>query len=490
MLGGTMLATLLAALDQTIVATALPRIVGDLHGFDQLSWVVTAYLVAGTVTAPIYGRLSDIFGRRRLFAVSISIFVVASALCGIAQDMTQLVVFRALQGLGAGGLLPLAQAAIADLFSPRERGRYQAYISIVWATAAIAGPLVGGTLTDAVSWRWIFFMNIPLGALALAVVMRTIPSRYEGQRREPIDYLGGVLLASALTCVLLAAAWGGNTYAWDSAEVVGAAAAGVALLVAFVLTELRVRDPLLPLSLFRGRTFSVSSAAGLLIGAILFTITIYVPVFVQGVFGDSATQSGVILLPLLLSWVLASIVSGQIVSRTGRYRLLPIAGSALVLLGVLVLTRLGPDSPRAVAAVAMGLTGLGMGSMFQVFMVATQTAVRENQMGVSTATLLFFRSMGGSLAVAGMGAVLAARITTELESHLRAAAARIDPNQLLQGRARVPTELADGAHAALAGSLHTVFLVAVPLAALLLGLALVLPEHALRAHPVAVAEAT
>src|SRR5690242_17991861 len=286
--GAIMLATLLSALDQTIVATALPKIVGDLQGFSDLSWVVTAYLLTSTVTVPLYGKLSDLYGRRRLFVVAISVFIAGSALCGMAQSMGELIAFRALQGLGAGGLLPLSQAAIADMFSPRERGRYQGYVGAMWATAAVAGPLLGGTLTDAASWRWIFLINLPLGAIALAVVVRTmrLPSV---ARRHRIDFAGAAVLSGAITAILLACVWGGTSYPWGSPQVLGVAAAGLLLLAVFVVLERRVSEPLLPLGLLRDRTFAVSSGASLVIGAVLFGVTIYAPVYVQGVIGGSAT---------------------------------------------------------------------------------------------------------------------------------------------------------------------------------------------------------
>lgn len=439
-----MLATLLSALDQTIVATALPEIADDLGGFNQLSWVVTAYLLTATVTIPLYGKLSDLYGRRRLFVVSISIFLTGSALCGLAQSMGQLIAFRGLQGLGAGGLVPLSQAAIADLFSPRERGRYQGYIGAVWATAAIAGPLLGGTLTDSASWRWIFLINLPLGAFALIVVVRTMKIAH-APREHSIDYTGALLLTAGVTAVLLASAWGGTSYAWNSAPVVIAAALGVAALAAFGALERRVREPLLPLALFRNRTFAVATTAALLIGGVLFGVTIYVPVFVQRVLGSSATASGVVLIPLSLGWVCASVASGQVISRTGRYKAFPIVGSLLVLAGCVLLALLGEDSSRAVVTLDLTVIGLGMGSMFQTFVIATQNRIARSEMGVATAAIQFFRSMGGSLAVAGLGALLTARLAGGLPE-----------------------------------ATHAVFVAIVPLAALIVVCALLLPEHELR----------
>jgi EmrB/QacA subfamily drug resistance transporter len=459
-----MLATLLAALDQTIVATALPRIVADLQGFNSLSWVVTAYLLTSTVTVPLYGKLSDLYGRRRLFVVAISIFLLGSALCGTAQTMGELIAFRALQGLGAGGLIPLAQAAIADLFSPRERGRYQGYIGAMWATAAVAGPLLGGTLTDAASWRWIFFINLPLGALALVVVVRTMKIAHH-KRQHSIDYGGALALSCGVTGILLACAWGGTTYPWGSTEVIAAGVAGVLGVAAFGWLERRVVEPLLPLGLFRMRTFAVSSLAALGIGAVLFGITIYVPVYMQGVLRVSATSSGVVLIPLSFGWVVASFISGQLISKTGRYRVYPLLGSTLVLAGCLLLTQLGVGSSSVVASADLVVIGVGMGTMFQTFVIATQNRVETSELGVATAAIQFCRSMGGSLAVAGLGALLTAQIGRG-----------IDVNRLTSGGAHVGA----AARASLADATHAVFVAIVPLAAAVLVLSILLPEEPLR----------
>jgi EmrB/QacA subfamily drug resistance transporter len=474
-----MLATLLAALDQTVVATALPQIVTDLHGFRDLSWVVSAFLVAATVTVPLYGKLSDLYGRRRMFVVSISIFLLGSLLCGVAQSMGQLIAFRALQGVGAGGLLPLAQAAIADLFSPRERGRYQGYIGSMWATAAVAGPLLGGTLTDAASWRWIFFINLPLGAVALVVVLRTMRAPAE-VRPHRVDWLGAVVLSVAIACLLLACTWGGTTYAWDSAHVLGTGLGGLVLAGVFIAIERRVAEPLLPLALFRDRIFAVSTAGGLMIGAILFAVSIYVPVFSQGVQRVSATSSGVILTPFSLGWVAAATATGQLISRTGRYRPFPIVGSVFILTGLTLLAFLRVGSPPAAVAAILVVTGFGMGMTFQPYIIATQNAVEVANLGIATATVQFFRSMGGSLAVAALGTLLSNRLATDLREQLGAGAARVDTDRLLGGGASVPAGLSGGVQQALADALHDVFLAAVPLGVVALLLALALREMPLR----------
>jgi EmrB/QacA subfamily drug resistance transporter len=474
-----MLATLLAALDQTIVATALPKIAGDLHGFQHISWVVTAYLVTSTVTVPLYGKLSDIYGRRPMFVVAIVTFLGGSALCGAAGSMNQLVIFRAIQGLGAGGLIPLSQTAIADLFSPRERGRYQGFVGAMWALAAVAGPLAGGSLTDQISWRWIFYINLPLGLIALVVVVRTMRVRTE-RREHRIDYTGAAVLSAAVTSLLLASVWGGTSYPWGSAEVIGTASAGIVLACVFVWLQLRAPEPLLPLGLFGDRVFTVSALAGLVIGAILFGLTIYVPVFVQAVLGASATSSGITLIPFAGGWVVASFIAGQVMARTGRYRIYPIGGSVLVLLGVFLLSRIGVHTSKLAIGGCLAIVGVGMGVSFQTYVVATQNAVAVQQLGVATAALQFFRTMGGTLGVAGLGALLNNRLGTELVSHLGAAGHRVDQQRLLQGGLHVPHGLVTGTRAALSSSLDSVMLVLVPLAAIGVVLALLLTERPLR----------
>ena len=472
---GIMLATLLAALDQTIVATALPRIASDLRGFHQLSWVVSAYLVTSTITIPLYGKLSDLFGRRRLFVFAISVFVAGSLLCAAASSLAELVVFRAVQGIGAGGLLPLAQAAIGDLFPPRERGRYQGFVGSMWATAAICGPLLGGVLTDHASWRWIFLINLPLGGLALAAVLRTMPRQFV-HRDHVIDWGGAALLSICATALLLACLWAG-TDGWGSARVIGALLTTLVTLAAFVHVERGAPDPLLPLALFRSPVPRVTAAGAAIVGALVLGLTIYTPVFVQGALGRSATSAGTILIPLSLGWVGSSFVSGQLITRTGRYRRFPILGGVLVLIGSVALVTLGSGSSSLAVAGMLLVTGTGMGLTWPVYVVAIQNAVEPSSLGTATASLLFFRTMAGSVAVAALGALLNSRLSAELESRLHAAAHAVDTNRIIH--------VASGGGAtqdALAAALHTVFVALVPLAALLLVLVLSLKELPLRAR--------
>jgi len=479
---GAMLGLLLAALDQTIVATALPRIVADLHGLNHLSWVVTAYLLTSTVTVPLYGKLSDLYGRKRLFLLSIVLFLVGSALCGAAQSMTQLIVFRGIQGLGAGGLIPLTFAVIADLFSPRERGRYQGLTGAVWGVAAVAGPLLGGVFTDQVSWRWIFYVNLPVGGLALIVVARKMQIPFQ-RREHRIDYLGAARLGAGAVAWLLATVWGGQSYPWGSAMIVVLLLAGLVLIGCFLWVETRAAEPILPLKLFSNSIFTHANWSSLALGAVLFGAIIYIPLYVQGVAGKSATNSGVLLMPLTLSWVGASVISGVLISRTGRYRLYPIVGSFVLTLGVWLLTRLDVGSTSWDTTLAMLVIGLAMGLMVQTFLLATQNAVPPHEIGAASSSVLFFRSFGGAFGTAALGSILSAQLKAALPRQLGSASSRVDPQRLLQAASAargLPPELVHGVRVALAESLHTVFLVCLPIAACTIIAALLLKELPLR----------
>jgi EmrB/QacA subfamily drug resistance transporter len=402
---GLMVTLLLAALDQTIVATALPKVVSDLGGITQYSWVFTAYMLGSTVTVPLYGKLGDVHGRKPLFIVAIVIFLVGSALCGIAQNMWELVVFRAVQGIGAGGLVPLTLAMVGMIIPPRDRGRYQGLIGSVFAAASIIGPLVGGFIVDNTSWRWIFFVNLPVGIVALVVIVVTMPRRRYKQEHS-IDWLGAALLAAGTTALLLGLVWGGRDYPWGSGEVVGALAAAAALLVAFAFVELRVREPILPFDLLRNRTVSASVACMALVGAAMFGTISFVPLFVQGVIGTSATSSGVVLTPLMLGAVTTSFVSGQIVSRTGRYRPNTLIGPLLLGAAELLLWRMDVNTTNREAARNMVIAGIGLGMMMQIFVLSIQNSVPQRAMGTATALTQFSRSIGATLGVTLMGVLV------------------------------------------------------------------------------------
>jgi EmrB/QacA subfamily drug resistance transporter len=475
---GVLAAMALAALDGTAVATALPQIVGELHGFDRVSWVVTAYLLASTVTIPLYGKLSDLYGRRNLFVVAIVVFVVGSVLCAASQTMIELVVARGIQGLGAGGLIPLAIATIGDLYSPRERGRIQGYTAGLFGFTSVAGPLLGGLLTDHATWRWIFLINIPVGALALGVVL--VAMKIPRSSRQPrIDVMGSLAMIVASSSVLLALVWGGNQYPWGSVQVLGLLAVSGVLCLVFIAAERRAPEPIIPLGLFRNRVFAASIASGPVVGASMYVVTVYIPIYVQQVAGGSATGSGVVLIPYMLGWVVASMIVGRLITRTGRYKIFPIAGSTVATVGFVLLSQLGPDASRLHIVAVMVVTGIGMGPLFQTYTVAVQNAVPATEIGSSTAALQFIRSMGGALGLAAFAAMLTGRLGSELAR--RVPAGSVDARRLLEPRdAALRPDIAAGARAALAAALDHVYLWCVPLMAFTVICALLLPELPLR----------
>jgi len=419
--GALLLVMLLAALDQTIVSTALPTIVGDLGGIQHLSWVVTAYLLASTVAGPLYGKLGDLYGRKKLLQSAIVIFLIGSALCGLAQDMTQLIAFRALQGLGGGGLMVLAIAVVGDIIPPRERGRYQGFFGAVFGLATIIGPLLGGFFVDNLSWRWIFYVNLPLGALAFAVIGAVFHAR-SAHVEHKIDYLGAVVLAVGLSSVVLFTSLGGTTYAWRSAPIVAMMVGGVVLLALFPLVEARASEPILPLGLFRNRIFVVTSAVGFIVGLALFGSITYMPLYLQIVKGHSPTSSGLQLTPMMGGLLITSILSGNLISRFGRYKPFPIAGTAIMTVAVYLLSRLEVGTPTWVASVFMVILGLGLGMVMQVLVLAAQNAVDYKFLGVATSGSTLFRQIGGSIGVAAFGAIFANRLGHELAARLPAGA--------------------------------------------------------------------
>jgi EmrB/QacA subfamily drug resistance transporter len=402
---GLMVTLFLAALDQTIVATALPKIVSDVGGFTQYSWVFTAYMLTSTVTVPLYGKLGDVWGRKNLFLFAIVIFLVGSALCGAATDMTQLVLFRAIQGIGAGGLIPLSLAVVGNIVPPRDRGRWQGLIGAVFAASSILGPAVGGFIVDNASWRWVFLVNIPIGGLALVVISITMPRRTP-QTQHSIDWLGAALLAAGVGSLLMGLVWGGQEYPWTSGHVVGALGISALFLVAFALVERRAEEPILPFDILRNPIVAGSVACVALAGVAMFGTISYVPLFVQGVIGASATSSGIVLMPLMLGAVGTSLITGQLISRTGRYRWNVVLGPLVLATGMFLLWRMDVHTTRGEAARNMVVAGIGMGSMMQVFIISVQNAVSRVHIGSATALTQFSRQMGATIGVTVMGAIV------------------------------------------------------------------------------------
>jgi EmrB/QacA subfamily drug resistance transporter len=451
---GLLLVMLLASLDQTIVSTALPTIVSDLGGLEHLSWVVTAYLLAVTAVTPLYGKLGDLLGRKRVLQGALVLFLVGSALCGLAQSMTELIAFRAIQGLGGGGLMVSAQAAIGDVVAPSERGRYSGLFGAVFGVSSVAGPLLGGFLTTHASWRWIFYVNLPLGVAALGVLAVTLPSA-GGRRRPAIDAAGSVLLAVGLSAIILLTTLGGNTFEWGSAQIAVLGIAGVVCLIALAFVERRAAEPILPPALFRNRVFVVTSAVGAVVGFALFGALTFLPLFQQVVRGLSPTASGLQLLPVMVGLLVTSIASGQIIARTGRYKVFPILGTAIAGVGMWLLSSLDASTSEGAAAWHMLVLGLGLGMVMQVLVLAVQNAVPYDMLGVATSGATLFRSIGGALGTAVLGAIFSGRLSAEQAA----------------GEPRVE---------AFTDALHVVFLVAAGIVAVAFVLTWLIPERTLR----------
>ncbi len=476
---GTLL--LLAALDQTIVSTALPTIVADLGGVEHLSWVVTSYILASTIVAPLYGKIGDLYGRRNTVFVSVGLFLLGSALCGIANSMTFLILARALQGLGGGGLFVLALSVIGDVIPPRERGRVQGLFAAVFSVASVVGPLLGGWFVEAFTWHWIFYINIPFGVLA--VVGFAIAFKPTGRRvKHKIDWLGALTLSLTLGSLTLATSLG-SQLGWTSPSLIALIVLAVVSLIAFVMIERRAPEPLLPLGLFKMNVFWVTSAMGFIVGAAMFGGVTFLPIYLQVAKGVSPTVSGWLLVPMTFGILLASTTAGRYMGRTGRYRLLPLLGTSFIMIGMLLLSTIGPDTPNALFAVYLAIFGAGMGSIFPVVTTAVQNAVSREVMGTATAAGLMFRQVGGSLAVALFGTIFAARMGTALGADMEIAG-EIGPQMLKN----LPVDMQAQVGQAVAQAIHPIFWIAAGLGAVGFVMALILEEIPLKNRQVPVAE--
>jgi EmrB/QacA subfamily drug resistance transporter len=479
--GALLLGMLLAALDQTVVSTALPTIVGDLGGASRLAWVVTAYLLASTVSTPLWGKLGDLYGRKRFFQAAIVIFLAGSALSGLSSSMVMLIACRAVQGLGGGGLLVGAQTIIGDIVPPRERGKYQGLFGAVFAVTTVIGPLLGGFLTQSASWRWVFYINLPIGAVALVVTAVVLPASLP-RVRQVIDYAGTALLALGVTALVLLTSLGGATYPWGSTPIIVLGVLGVALLGAWAVVERRAPEPVLPLKLFANKVFSATSIIGFVVGFAMFGALTYLPVFLQVVKGADPTTSGLQLLPLMAGLLFTSIGSGFLISRWGRYKVFPVAGTAVMTFGLFLMSTVGAGTPSALMYLYMVIFGAGLGGVMQVLVIAVQNAVAQRDLGVATAGATFFRSIGGSFGTAVFGAIFANILGGRLASELRGLSvpkglgASINPGQLTH----LSPDIHHGVVAAYASTIQTVFLVAVPVGAAAFALTWLLPEIRLR----------
>jgi EmrB/QacA subfamily drug resistance transporter len=482
---GLVLAMLLAALDSTIVSTALPTIVSELGDLEHLAWVVTGYLLAQTIVTPIYGKLGDMYGRKIILQSAIVLFLIGSALCGLSQNMTQLILFRFVQGLGGGGLVVTTQAVVGDIVPPRDRGRYQGIFGAVFGLASIAGPLLGGYFTTHLSWRWIFYINLPVGIGALVVLASTLPS-LERKAVRAIDYVGAGLLAVVLSAITILSDLGGTTYPWSSPFSIGLILISAIALASFTLLERKAAEPVLPLRLFQQRTFVITSAVGLIVGFALFGSVTYFPLFLQVVKGASPTASGMEMLPMMAGMLVTSIGSGQLISRTGRYKFFPVGGTVVMTVGLYLLSRLSPQSTTTTASLLILVLGIGLGMVMQVLVIAVQNAVNYQDLGVATSGATLFRLIGGSLGTAILGAIFASRLTTNLARLLPSAVGPAH-NITVQAVLQMPPAARSTYAQAFTASLNSMFFVAAVVCAVGFILTWMLPERPLRATVAAAA---
>ncbi|TLS40828.1 MFS transporter [Streptomyces montanus] len=477
-----MIAMLLAMLDNMIIGTAMPTIVGELGGLEHLAWVVTAYTLATAASTPIWGKLGDMYGRKGAFMTSIVIFLIGSALSGMAQDMGQLIGFRAVQGLGAGGLMVGVMAIIGDLIPPRERGKYQGMMAGVMALAMIAGPLVGGSITDHWGWRWSFYINVPLGVIALIAVSAVLhlPKK---RSRGRIDYLGAALLTVGITSIVLVTTWGGTEYAWGSAMIMELIGIGVAALVGFLFVQTRAAEPVMPLHIFRSRNFSLMSVIGFITGFVMFGAVLFLPLYQQSVQGASATNSGLLLLPMLGAMLATSMVAGRVTTGSGRYKVFPIVGSALMTVGLFLLAQMDTETTRLTSGLYMAVVGAGMGCLMQITMLVAQNSVEMKDMGVASSSTTLFRTLGSSFGVAIMGALFNNRVQDvmaeragALGSKVTEKSAQLDAASL----AKLPDAAREAYQHAVSAGTHSAFLLGSVVAVVALVAAVFVKEVPLR----------